>query len=46
MLKMYYTSKSVTVWLLTYHITHDMDKYNPGTPEIQRNNTDKNKNIK
>lgn len=46
MLKMYYTGKSVTVWLLTYHITQHLDKYNPTTPGIQINNTDKNKNIK
>jgi len=41
-LKMYYTSKSATVWFLTYHITHHVDKYKPITPRIQRNNTDKN----
>lgn len=45
MLKMYCTSKSVTLRLLTYHITKHMDKYNPVTPGIQMNNTDKNKNI-
>jgi hypothetical protein len=39
MLKMYYTSKSVTVWLSTYYLTQHKNKYNPVTPGIQRNNT-------